>query len=104
MGQDLDDPAYAAFAWRRFRRMLAWMALVSLGAALVALAGLWWWLGTMNWVIAAATIAGVGLSVLLGTALMGLVFLSNGSGHDAAVDAFNASRDPGRDPGREGER
>jgi hypothetical protein len=29
-----------------------------------------------------ATIGGVGLSVLLGTALMGLVFLSNSSGHD----------------------
>ncbi len=29
-----------------------------------------------------ATIAGVGLSVLLGAALMGLVFLSNASGHD----------------------
>jgi hypothetical protein len=29
-----------------------------------------------------ATIAGVGLSVLLGTALMGLVYFSNNSGHD----------------------
>ncbi|KQN07567.1 MULTISPECIES: hypothetical protein [unclassified Sphingomonas] len=97
MEQDLDDPAYAAFAWGRFRRMLAWMALLSLIAALAALAGIWWWIGGMNWVIALATIAGVGLSVLLGTALMGLVFLSNGSGHDAAVDSFNAPRDPGRD-------
>jgi len=35
--------------------------------------------------------------VMLGGALMALVFLSNGSGHDAAVDAFNADRDPGRD-------
>mgnify|MGYP003641687022 FL=1 len=32
-----------------------------------------------------ATIAGVGLTVLLGTALMGLVFLSNASGHDDAA-------------------
>ncbi len=32
--------------------------------------------------MAIATIAGVGFSVLLGTALMGLVFLSNRSGHD----------------------
>ena len=32
-----------------------------------------------------ATIAGVGLSVLLGTGLMGLVFLSNSSGHDDAA-------------------
>ncbi len=32
-----------------------------------------------------ATAAGVGLSVLLGAALMGLVFLSSGSGHDDSV-------------------
>ncbi len=32
-----------------------------------------------------ATIAGVGLSVLLGTALMGLVYFSNNSGHDDTV-------------------
>ena len=32
-----------------------------------------------------ATIAGVGLSVLLGTGLMGLVFLSNSSGYDEAA-------------------
>ena len=32
-----------------------------------------------------ATIAGVGLSVLLGTGLMGLVFLSSSGGHDDAA-------------------
>ncbi|MBD8680048.1 hypothetical protein [Sphingomonas sp. CFBP 13720] len=97
MANDLDDPTYAAFAWNRFRRMLGWMALVSIVAALVALAGIWWWIGTMTIVIALATLGGVGGSVLLGAALMGLVFLSAGSGHDAAVDSFNADRDPGRE-------
>ena len=33
-----------------------------------------------------ATAAGVGLSVMLGAALMGLVFLSSGSGHDESID------------------
>ena len=33
-----------------------------------------------------ATTAGVGLSVMLGAALMGLVFLSSGSGHDDAIE------------------
>ena len=33
-----------------------------------------------------ATAAGVGLSVMLGAALMGLVFLSSGSGHDEAIE------------------
>ncbi len=97
MANDLDDPEYAAFGWRRFRWLLRVMATISAVAALLALAGIWWWIGSMNWVIAAATLAGVGLSVMLGGALMALVFLSNGSGHDAAVDAFNADRDPGRD-------
>jgi cation transporter-like permease len=32
-----------------------------------------------------ATIAGVGLTVLVGTALMGLVFLSSRTGHDEDV-------------------
>ena len=32
-----------------------------------------------------ATAAGVGLSVMLGAALMGLVFLSSGTGHDESV-------------------
>ncbi len=100
MANDLDDPDYAAFAWGRFRRLLKFMGVVSIVAALAALAGIWWWIGAMNWVIAAATIAGVGLSVMLGGALMALVFLSNGSGHDAAVDAFNADSDPGRDTRR----
>lgn len=38
-----------------------------------------------------ATIAGVGLSVLVGTGLMGLVFLSNASGHDD--EAANGGRE-----------
>ena len=33
-----------------------------------------------------ATAAGVGLSVMLGAALMGLVFLSSGSGHDESIE------------------
>lgn len=36
-----------------------------------------------------ATIAGVGFSVLLGTALMGLVYFSNNSGHDDAASKRN---------------
>ncbi|HEY6917011.1 MAG TPA: hypothetical protein VI381_05155, partial [Allosphingosinicella sp.] len=40
-----------------------------------------------------ATIAGVGLTVLLGTALMGLVFLSNASGHDEAASGKGKDED-----------
>ncbi len=33
-----------------------------------------------------AVALGIGFSMLLTSALMGLVFLSNGTGHDAAID------------------
>jgi uncharacterized protein (DUF2062 family) len=72
-------------AWIRYRKTMRWMALAALGAVIAALAFL---KGTgtpmpIHTVIAASL--GVGLSVLLGTALMGLVFLSNAGGHDEAA-------------------
>lgn len=44
-----------------------------------------------------AAVAGVGFSVLLAGALMGLIFLSAGSGHDADVDEFQPDEDDGGD-------
>ncbi|MGK6353589.1 hypothetical protein ACMGDH_00010 [Sphingomonas sp. DT-207] len=84
--RDLDDPEYAAFAWGRFRRILGWMALVSLITALVAEALLYWSLGELNFVTASATFLGVFLTMMLTAALMGLMFLSSGSGHDERVE------------------
>lgn len=85
----LSDPDYAAFAWARYRRLMAWMLLVAIATVLAVL----WWLhsqiGALPLSMLIATIAGVGLSVLLGTALMGLVFLSSGTGHDEDVAEFN---------------
>ena len=79
----LADPDYAAFAWGRYRRVMRWMALFALAAIAVAL--LYLKLSgtpfTVHLVI--ATIVGVGFTALLGTGLMGLAFLSSGSGHDA---------------------
>jgi hypothetical protein len=40
-----------------------------------------------------ATALGIGLTVLLGTALMTLIFLSNRSGHDAHAGALPSERD-----------
>ncbi|MET0270136.1 MAG: hypothetical protein ABW173_06880 [Sphingomonas sp.] len=88
----LSDPDYAAFAWGRYRRIMTWMA----GAALIAVAAALGWLwsldaiGSIHMVI--ATTLGVGLTVLLTAALMGLVFLSSGTGHDA--DAHEQQQDP----------
>lgn len=86
----LDDPEYAAFAWRRYRRLLGWMTLFSLLCGLAAVFGLQHFYGPLSWVAILAAIGGIGGSVLMASALMGLVFLSSGTGHDEAVD----QRDP----------
>lgn len=81
----LSDPDYAAFAWARYLRVLAWMGLAAIIAVAIALGWLHWELGALSLHLVIATAAGVGLSVLLAAALMGLVFLSSGTGHDEEV-------------------
>ena len=75
----------AAAAWARYKKTMKWMVLAAAVTAALALA----WLASagesMPIHMVIATIAGVGLSVLVGTGLMGLVFLSNSSGHDDAA-------------------
>lgn len=83
----LDDNDTSKIAWTRYRRLMRGMAIISLVAVVGALSWLHLMMGealTLHMMI--ATAAGVGLSVLLGAALMGLVFLSSGSGHDEAVE------------------
>lgn len=83
----LDSDETARIAWARYRRLMRGMAIVSLLAVIGALGWLRYVMGdalTIHMMI--ATAAGVGLSVLLGAALMGLVFLSSGSGHDESID------------------
>lgn len=84
----LNDPAYAAFAWSRFRRVLGWMALA--GAVTAGLC--WRWIddayGPLGLVATLALLGGVFASVLMAGALMGLAFLSSGSGHDEDVRDF----------------
>ena len=83
--RDLDDPEYAAFAWGRYRRILKVMALVALATVGVAEFVLYRSLGELNFVTASATFLGVFLTMMLAAALMGLMFLSSGSGHDAQI-------------------
>lgn len=82
----LDDPEYAQFAWARYRKMLRMMAWVAL--ALVILADTWFFMayGLISIHFYIAISLGIGLSVMFMAALMGLVFLSNGTGHDASID------------------
>jgi hypothetical protein len=72
-------------AWIRYGRMMRWMALAALGAVIAALAYLKLTGTPMQLHMVIATCLGVGLTVLLGTALMGLVFLSDTAGLDDAA-------------------
>jgi hypothetical protein len=82
----LDDPDYAMFAWRRYKRLMWWMALASIGATIFCLWLLYLMIGLPTWQMALAMGGGVFVSVLLAGALMGLVFLSAGTGHDNAIE------------------
>lgn len=93
--QSLDDPDYAAFAWGRYWRIMRWMGLVALLCVIVGVGLLWWWNGipSVHMLIAAA--AGIGLTVMLTAALMGLAFLSSGTGHDEQIhDPMKNEIDP----------
>lgn len=81
----LDDAQTAAFAWARWRRIMGLIALVAVVTIAVALT----WLASGEEPVSIhfyiATALGIGATMLLTGALMGLVFLSNGTGHDDAV-------------------
>jgi hypothetical protein len=91
MPNDLEDPNYASHAWRRYKLLMIWMVLASAGTT----AGGLWLLRTLIGPIpvhmAIATGVGVFVAVMLAAVLMGLVFLSSGSGHDETI------RDPFED-------
>lgn len=79
-------------AWRRYKRLMAWMAIAAVVAVLLALIYLKSAGQPVPIHMMIATIAGVGFSVMLGTALMGLVYFSNNSGHDDAVAPRNSDQ------------
>ena len=81
----LDDPDYAQFAWSRFRLVLAWMTLAAAICAAAVIVVLAHVQGPLHLVTMLAVLGGVGGSVMMAGALMGLVFLSSGSGHDEDV-------------------
>ncbi len=90
----LDDPQQAAHAWARYRRLMRYMFGVTVLVVIVALALLYREVGMVSVHFFIATALGIGFAMLLMSALMGLVFLSNGTGHDAAVDNNLDSLDP----------
>jgi len=92
----LSDPDYAQFAWARYRRLMGWMGLASLAATLAVLAILWQTRGPLPILFLAFTAGGIFFSVLLAAALMGLVFLSSGTGHDEQIQDLSENDDDQR--------
>lgn len=82
----LDDPKNAAHAWARYRRLMRFMFLFTLAVVLIAMALIYKGTDGVSPHFFIATALGIGFSMLLMSALMGLVFLSSGTGHDEAVD------------------
>jgi uncharacterized membrane protein len=66
----------------RFWRIFRLLALLSIIIAAIAVFLVTQGAGEVHASLIIATALGIGLTVLLGTALMTLVFLSNASGHD----------------------
>jgi hypothetical protein len=81
----LDDPEKAAFAWARYRRLMRLMMGATLAVVIIALALLYKSNGMISIHFYIATALGIGFAMLLMSALMGLVFLSSGTGHDDAI-------------------
>lgn len=81
----LDDPDNAAHAWRRYRRLMRWMFGVTTLVVIASLSVIYWQVGMVSVHLFIATALGIAFAMLLMSALMGLVFLSSGTGHDEAV-------------------
>lgn len=82
----LDDPLYASIAWTRYWRLMRGMALFTLLCITVTLSVLYYLHGWVSIHLYIATAAGVAFALMLTGALMGLVFLSSGTGHDECID------------------
>lgn len=81
----MDDPDNAAFAWARFRKLMRFMVLVTLTMVMGAMYLLYRSNGFVSVHFYIATALGIGFAMLLMSALMGLVFLSSGTGHDESI-------------------
>ena len=81
----LDDPRKAAHAWARYKRLMRGMFMFTIAVVVLALAAIYSQMGMVSIHFFIATALGIGLAMLLMAALMGLVFLSSGTGHDESV-------------------
>lgn len=82
----LDDPENARFAWARYWQIMRWMAMFSTAVVGVVLYVLYLQIGLVSIHLFIASALGVWLTIMLMAALMGLVFLSSGTGHDESIE------------------
>lgn len=82
----LDDPENARFAWARYWLIMRWMALFSTAVVGVVLYVLYLQIGFVSIHLFIASALGVWLTIMLMAALMGLVYLSSGTGHDESIE------------------
>ncbi|KPP90666.1 MAG: Yip1 domain [Erythrobacteraceae bacterium HL-111] len=82
----LDNPENAAHAWARYRQIMKLLLVVTIATVTVALALLYAFNGMVSVHYFIAVALGIAFTMLLSGGLMGLAFLSNGTGHDEAVD------------------
>jgi hypothetical protein len=81
----LDDPQKAAHAWARYLRIMRWMLTITVGLVVGSIILLYRSNGMVSIHFYIATALGIGFTMLLASALMGLAFLSSGTGHDESV-------------------
>lgn len=82
----LENPEIAAIAWSRYKRLLKRWSLVTLAVCLVLIAYLAWEFGLPSIHLYIASVLGIAGVIMLTVALMALLFLSSGTGHDESVD------------------
>lgn len=75
----------AAHAWARYRRIMLLVGGITVIVVLAAMAAIYLLAEQASVHFYIATALGISFTMLLGGALMGLVFLSSGTGHDEAV-------------------
>lgn len=90
----LDDPHKAAYAWARYRRMMRFMLLLTISTVLLAFAVLYKQGSAVTIHFYIATALGIGFTMLLAGGLMGLIFLSSGTGHDESVSDLSDDAEP----------
>lgn len=81
----LDDPEKAAHAWARYKRIMRFMLLLTILVVGAAMLAIFWSEADVSPHFFIAVALGIGFTMILTSALMGLVFLSNGTGHDESI-------------------